>query len=49
VDAAAEVLAGRGLDGAPVAPQLPETALAVAEQAMARRPSAAIHSTEHRI
>ena len=49
VDAAADVLAGRGLNGAPVEPRLPETAAAVAEHAIGPADVAVIRSVLARI
>ena len=49
VDAAADVLAGRGLNGAPVEPRLPETAAAVAEHAIGPADVAVIRSVPARI
>jgi hypothetical protein len=49
VDAAADVLPGRGLGGAPVEPRLPETAAAVAEHAIGAADVAVIRSVLARI
>ncbi|MGH3694757.1 MAG: DUF222 domain-containing protein [Pseudonocardiaceae bacterium] len=49
VDAAATVLPGRGLDGAPVEPKLPATAAAVAEHAIGAADVAVIRSVLARI
>jgi hypothetical protein len=49
VDAAADVLPGRGLGGAPVAPRLPQTAAAVADHAIGAADVAVIRSVLARI
>ncbi|HJT04502.1 MAG TPA: DUF222 domain-containing protein [Pseudonocardiaceae bacterium] len=49
VDAAADVLPGRGLGGAPIAPRLPHTAAAVAEHAIGATDVAVIRSVLARI
>ncbi|MDQ3760749.1 MAG: HNH endonuclease [Actinomycetota bacterium] len=49
IAAAADVLPGRGLGGAPVAPRLPETAAAVAEHAIGAADVAVIRSVLGRI
>jgi hypothetical protein len=49
VDAAADVLPGRGLGGAPVQPRLPQTAAAVAEHAIGAADVAVIRSVLARI
>jgi hypothetical protein len=49
VDAAADVLPGRGLGGAPVEPRLPETAAAVADHAIGAADVAVIRSVLARI